>query len=62
VDGGIPLFTTVNRYRDTEMSPDGRIIYVATDSAGMARGEDGAPTPDLENPGSILRFRYTAGG
>jgi len=62
VDGGIPLFTTVNRYRDTETSPDGRIIYVATDSAGMTRGQNGAPTLDLENPGSILRFRYTAGG
>jgi PQQ-dependent dehydrogenase (s-GDH family) len=60
VDGALPLFTTVNRYRDTAISADGETIYVATDNAGLARGADGTPTTELQNPGSILTFRYTS--
>jgi PQQ-dependent dehydrogenase (s-GDH family) len=62
VDGPLPLFTTVNRYRDTAISPDGTTIYVATDSGGLARGADGTPTSELQNPGSILRFTYQPAG
>ena len=41
------------------MSPDGRTIYVATDSAGLAADLNGQPTNKLDNPGAILAFRYT---
>lgn len=53
-----PLWTTVNRYRDTAIDPNGTTIYVATDSNGLARGINGDATGELENPGSILVFRY----
>lgn len=50
------LFRTVNRYRDVAVGPDGRTIYVLTDSRGSMLGPTG-PTSALENPGSILMFR-----
>ncbi|MFE7558904.1 glucose/sorbosone family PQQ-dependent dehydrogenase [Kitasatospora sp. NPDC057500] len=51
------LWTTQNRYRATALSPDGRTVYVATDSAGLVRDVNtGAPTTALENPGAILAF------
>ena len=53
-----PLWTTVNRYRDTAIDPNGTTIYVATDSAGLARGTNGDATSELETPGSILVFSY----
>ncbi|MGC5075469.1 glucose/sorbosone family PQQ-dependent dehydrogenase [Agrococcus sp. DT81.2] len=53
-----PLWTSVNRYRDTAIESNGTTIYVATDSAGLARGTDGDATTELEDPGSILVFRY----
>ncbi|GAA4288830.1 glucose/sorbosone family PQQ-dependent dehydrogenase [Georgenia daeguensis] len=59
IDGPLPLFESVNRYRDTAVSPDGRTIFVATDSSGLARGTNGDATTELENPGSILTFTYT---
>jgi PQQ-dependent dehydrogenase (s-GDH family) len=49
---------TVNRYRDTAISPDGRSIFVATDTSGSTRDRDGRPTAQLANPGAILEFRY----
>jgi PQQ-dependent dehydrogenase (s-GDH family) len=58
VDGPLPLWNSVNRFRDTAIAPDGTTIYVATDSDGLARGADGLPTTTLQNPGSILEFRY----
>jgi len=54
----IPMWTTVNRYRDTAVSRDGRSFYVATDPAGLTRDAAGRPTPALQNPGAILEFRY----
>jgi PQQ-dependent dehydrogenase (s-GDH family) len=47
-----------NRYRDTALSPNGRRVYVATDNAGLVRGPNGEPSFELENPGSILMFRW----
>ena len=58
VDGPLPYFSSINRYRDTAISPDGGTVYVATDSGGIARGEDGDATFDLQDPGAILRFTY----
>lgn len=59
VDGPLPLWESVNRFRDTAIAPDGGTIYVATDTTGLAAEEAGTPTAELENPGSILAFRYT---
>ncbi|MFD1505774.1 hypothetical protein FE374_00755 [Georgenia yuyongxinii] len=60
IDGGLPLFVSQNRYRDTAISPDGGTIYVATDSGGLVRDLDtGASTDVLADPGAILAFRYT---
>jgi PQQ-dependent dehydrogenase (s-GDH family) len=53
------LWRSVNRYRDTAVSPDGRAVYVATDAGGMARDSSGAPTTRLDEPGAIIEFRYT---
>jgi PQQ-dependent dehydrogenase (s-GDH family) len=65
LDGGdvgepIAMWDTVNRYRDVAVGVDPTVFYVATDSGGMARGADGAPTGALDNPGSILEFRLVA--
>ncbi len=49
---------TANRYRDTAVSPDGRTIYVATDSSGLAEAPDGGPLKQLDNPGAILAYTY----
>lgn len=68
----VELFRSENRYRDIEFSPDGRTIYVITDSSGPVQAIiEGDIFPilenpgsvlelvaDLQNPGSILEFRY----
>ncbi|WP_437759903.1 glucose/sorbosone family PQQ-dependent dehydrogenase [Sorangium sp. So ce1389] len=50
---------TTNRYRDLALSPDGRTIYVITDSSGSTSGPTGGTTTTLSNPGAILEFTYT---
>jgi glucose/arabinose dehydrogenase len=48
-----------DRYRDTAVSPDGRRIYVATDSFGTTMdGEDGGRMR-RPVPGALLEFEYT---
>jgi PQQ-dependent dehydrogenase (s-GDH family) len=56
------LFRTANRYRDLEIGPDGRTIYLVTDPAGIGRTTDpsGASTETFANPGSIVEFKYQA--
>lgn len=56
------LFRSENRYRDLAFGPDGRTIYVITDSLGPAQAIEGGATTDLWNPGSLLVFRYEGGG
>lgn len=52
-------FYTQNRYRDIVVSPDGKSIYIITDSSGNTSDESGMNVvSDLHNPGSILRFTY----
>lgn len=51
-------FQSENRFRDTAVSPDGLTIYVATDNGGPAEALSGGTTTRLQNPGSILVFRY----
>jgi PQQ-dependent dehydrogenase (s-GDH family) len=58
----IPYWTSVNRYRDIAINPDGRTFYVATDQRGLIRDRAGRPTRTPENPGAILEFRYQPSG
>jgi PQQ-dependent dehydrogenase (s-GDH family) len=59
IDTVTPLWKAQNRYRDTAFSPDGQSIYVVTDSAGVVRDGDGAPTFDLTDRGAVIEFRWT---
>ena len=57
---GTPLtyFKTTNRYRDLAIAPDGRRIFVVTDSAGQTLSDEGASTRELAQPGALLEFAY----
>jgi mono/diheme cytochrome c family protein len=55
-------FQTDNRYRDTAVSPDGKTIYIATDSGGLAEAMAGGTTRTMTNKGSILAFAYIGEG
>ena len=54
------LFRAANRYRDLTVSPDGRTIYLATDSNGFGRTIDpaGASVNTFANPGAIVAYSY----
>ena len=52
-------FRRANRYRDTAVGPDGRRIFVVTDSEGSGLDAEWRPTKVLENPGALLEFTYT---
>jgi PQQ-dependent dehydrogenase (s-GDH family) len=51
---------TANRYRDVVVSPDGRRIYLVTDSFGTTNDETGGRTSRLGHPGAVLEFTYAA--
>lgn len=51
-------FRRANRYRDTAVAPDGRRIFVVTDSFGIANDERGRRTEALAEPGALLEFAY----
>jgi PQQ-dependent dehydrogenase (s-GDH family) len=51
-----------NRYRDVAVHPDGRTLYIATDSGGLVEARGGGSTSDLEDRGAILAFRYLGEG
>src|SRR5688572_10398989 len=55
-------FQSDNRYRDTAVSPDGRTIYIATDTGGLAEATAGGTTRTMTNKGSILAFTYVGEG
>ncbi|MDR1577537.1 MAG: PQQ-dependent sugar dehydrogenase [Deltaproteobacteria bacterium] len=52
-------FHTANRYRQVLISPDGRSIYVITDSSGNVIDENGKPDKILRNPGGLIVFKFT---
>ena len=56
-----PLFRSVNRYREVVVSPDGSTLYVATDTNHLGTTDAGNAAFKLENPGSILAFKYSRG-
>jgi PQQ-dependent dehydrogenase (s-GDH family) len=56
-----PMFRSLNRYREVVVAPDGRTIYVATDTEGygLATNDAGSAAFKFENPGAILAFTYS---
>jgi hypothetical protein len=58
----VELFRLENCYRDVAFNPDGRTIYVITDSFGPVQAINGGATEDLWNPSSVLVFRYEGNG
>jgi PQQ-dependent dehydrogenase (s-GDH family) len=60
----VKLFHSENRYRDLAFSPDGRTIYVITDSEGPIQAMDygmnnASQLGTLKNPGTLLEFQYS---
>lgn len=56
------LFRSENRYRDLAFGPDGRTIYVITDSSGFAQNLEGGATTHLWTPGALIEFKYVGQG
>jgi PQQ-dependent dehydrogenase (s-GDH family) len=52
------LFRTQNRYRDITIHPDGKTLYIITDSEGLTKAIRGGSTKDLHHPGTILQFSF----
>ncbi|MGB8194360.1 MAG: T9SS type A sorting domain-containing protein, partial [Chitinophagaceae bacterium] len=55
----IPYFRSNNRYRDLALSPDGKKIYLITDSIGSTSGPSGTGTSSLTNRGDIIEYTFT---
>jgi PQQ-dependent dehydrogenase (s-GDH family) len=54
----IKYFHTANRYRQVLISPNGKSIYVITDSSGNFLDENGLPSQKPANPGALFVFEY----
>ena len=59
---GSPLeyYKSNDRYRDSAVSPDGRRIYLVTDSKGVTMDAEGRRTEALTSPGAVLEFSFTS--
>jgi PQQ-dependent dehydrogenase (s-GDH family) len=55
----IEYFKANDRYRDIAISPDGRRIFLVTDSFGATADAQGQRTESLANPGALVEFTYT---
>ncbi|MFN7934698.1 MAG: glucose/sorbosone family PQQ-dependent dehydrogenase [Bryobacteraceae bacterium] len=55
-------FQQENRFRDTAVSPDGKTIFIATDSGGLVESSGGGVTTKMQDPGSILAYTYEREG
>ena len=55
-------FQSENRFRDTAISPDGKTIYIATDTSGVAEAVTGGVTSRMQDRGAILAFTYVGEG
>jgi PQQ-dependent dehydrogenase (s-GDH family) len=58
-DAPLTYFKSQDRYRDLAIAPDGRRIYVITDSRGRTLNGAGEMTAELANPGALIEFTYT---
>ena len=54
----LEYFRRPNRYRDIAVAPDGRRIFVVTDSFGSVLDEQWRRTEALAEPGALLEFTY----
>lgn len=52
------LFYTQNRYRDIAFDPDGKTIYIITDSGGTTSGPSGSSSLSVTDLGKILIYTY----
>jgi PQQ-dependent dehydrogenase (s-GDH family) len=59
ITDSIPYFRSTNRYRDIALSPDGKKIYLITDSIGSTSGPSGSGTSALTDRGAIIEYTYT---
>jgi len=55
-------FRAENRYRDVEVGPDRRTIYIATDPTGGAESLGGGVASAMQDKGAILAFTYAGEG
>jgi PQQ-dependent dehydrogenase (s-GDH family) len=55
----ITYFKAEDRYRDLAVAPDGRRIFVVTDSHGRTLTAAGEPTAALAHPGALIEFTYS---
>ena len=53
------LFYTQNRYRDIAFDPDGKTIYIITDSSGTTSGPSGSSSLTIVDLGKILVYTYS---
>lgn len=62
MDGGsappLTYFKAQDRYRDMAIAPDGRRIFVVTDTEGRAVTASGEISTTLAHPGALLEFSY----
>ena len=52
------ILYTQNRYRDIAIDPNGKILYIITDSGGTTSGPSGSSSLSVVNPGAILIFTH----
>lgn len=63
IDGPpVEYFRSPDRYRDLAIGPDGRRIFVITDSFGTTTDARGQRTDALAHPGTVMEFTYAAPG
>lgn len=54
----VEYFKANDRYRDIAMSPDGRRVFLVTDSFGTTADDKGQRTETLAHPGGLVEFTY----
>nr|WP_052405087.1 PQQ-dependent sugar dehydrogenase [Nonlabens ulvanivorans] len=54
----IEFHSSIDRYRDIAISPDGNTIYAVTDSGGSTSGPSGSSFLTIQNPGAVFKFEY----
>jgi PQQ-dependent dehydrogenase (s-GDH family) len=55
----LTYFKAEDRYRDLAVAPDGKRIFVVTDTRGRVVTASGAMTATLAHPGALLELAYT---
>jgi len=54
----IEFHSSIDRYRDIAISPDGTTIYAITDSGGNTSGPSGTAPLTPQNPGAVIKIEY----